>query len=85
MHQGHQQPQSLQPQNHQHNHQQYLSDISNTINHHQPVSLHNSMPLWSYRVRDIPEEYTVTVSDMAMNDYPMSGGNSKPPRNITQV
>ena len=76
-----QQPQSLQPQNHQ----QYLSDISNTINHHQPVSLHNSMPLWSYRVRDIPEEYTVTVSDMAMNDYPMSGGISKPPRNITQV
>ena len=80
---------------------EYNSDNSNTThattcymqqpqslqpqNHHQPVSLHNSMPLWSYRVRDIPEEYTVTVSDMAMNDYPMSGGISKPPRNITQV
>ena len=75
MHQSHQ-PQSLQ-QNHA------LSNHSTSNNSHQPASLHNSMPLWSYRVRDIPEEYTVTVSDMAMSDYPQ--GVISKPRNITQV
>ena len=48
------------------------------------------MPLWSYRVRDIPEEYTVTVSDMVMDDHMVLSDNPPPgvvpkPRNITQV
>ena len=50
----------------------------------------SSMPLWSYRVRDIPEEYTVTVSDMVMDDHMVLSDNPPPgvvpkPRNITQV
>ena len=50
----------------------------------------NSMPLWSYRVRDIPEEYTVTVSDMGMGDHMVLSEHPPPgvvpkPRNITQV
>lgn len=59
-------PQSLQSPRHFY-HQDY---------NQQPVSLEQPAPLWTYRVRDIPEEYTVTVSETVVMNKP---------RNITQV
>ena len=43
----------------------YISELTNS---------HNPAPLWTYRVRDIPEDFTVTVNEIQPK-----------PRNITQV
>ena len=53
--------------------------------HQQPLSLINNVPMWTYRVRDIPDEYTVTVDDSSTNDSKKFTKVPKPPRNITQV
>ena len=55
--------------------------------HTQPISLNQGMspPLWTYRVRDIPEEYTVTVNESMMHSGQLSTQHLPKPRNITQV